>query len=178
MLPQTKGKYTARACGALSFGPPTKNGHKQAAIPFEITQGEHTGETITWITVLHATPDKNGVDGEQRFIDSLLHMGWQGEDPTELMEVSDEQIRALLPDEVELSCDVETYEGKTRLKVQWVNKAGAGRFTFKESTSKGDLRSWAAQMKASVRSARGASGARPSNGSSKPKPSDTDDSPF
>jgi hypothetical protein len=39
--------------------------------------------------------------------------------------------------------------------VNWVNKAGAGRFAFKEAASKNDLRSFAAQMKSTVRVAGG-----------------------
>jgi hypothetical protein len=177
MLPQVKAKYTARACGAASFATSSK-GNQQIAVPMEVSQGEHAGETITWIAVFHETADKNGVTGAERIIQSLQYMGWQGDDLTELMEVSDEQVRELLPSEVEISCDLETYEGKTRLKVQWINQAGAGRFTFKEAATKNDLRSFAAQMKSTVRSVRGAGGSRPANGASNapttPKKKDED----
>lgn len=181
MLPQVKAKYTARACGAAQFAPSSK-GNQQIAIPFEVTQGEYTGETITWIAVFHDTVDRNGVSGAERIIQSLQYMGWQGDDITELMDVDDHRAKELLPSEVSIACDVETYEGKTRLKVQWVNEAGSGRFAFKEAATKSDLRSFAAQMKATVKSVRGA-GTRP-NGSSKPaqqatKPSGLDDdAPF
>lgn len=181
MLPQVKAKYTARACGAAQFAP-SKNGNQQIAIPVEVTQGEHAGETITWIAVFHDTADRNGVTGSERIIQSLQYMGWQGDDLTELTDISDEQAMQLLPNEVQISCDVETYEGKTRLKVQWVNEIGAGRFAFKDPTSKNDLRSFAAQMKATVRAARGPSGTRPSGGgNAKPTPpvgTPSDDIPF
>jgi hypothetical protein len=176
MLPQIKAKYTARCSGAPSFAK-SANGNWQIAVPFEVSQGEHAGEGITWIGVMHGTTDKAGRTGEERVIESLQYMGWQGDDISEIAELSDEGARELLPDEVDLACDVETYDGKTRLKVQWVNRAGAGKFTFKEAASKSDLKSLGAQMKATVRSLRGAAPARPANG----KPSAggaKDDIPF
>lgn len=171
MLPQVKAKYTARAIGAAQFAP-SKNGNQQIAVPLEVTQGEHAGETITWIAVFHDTADKNGVTGAERIIQSLQYMGWQGDDLTELMDIDDAAAMQLLPNEVSISCDVETYEGKSRLKVQWVNEVGSGRFAFKEAATKNDLRSFAAQMKSTVKSMRGAGGSKPNGASSsKPQPS-------
>lgn len=155
MLPQTKNKYTARCAGAPTWEQNKNSGNWQTAVPFEVSQGEFAGETITWIGVMHDTADRTGTTGHERVIQSFQHMGWQGDDIAELAELTDEQAKELLPGEVEISCDVETYEGKTRLKVQWVNKAGAGRFAFKEPATKNDLRSFAAQMKATVRGLRG-----------------------
>lgn len=166
MLPQVKAKYVARACGTPSWAQ-AASGNWQIAVPFEISQGEHAGETITWIGVMHDTADKNGTTGHERVVQSLQYAGWQGDDLADLAELTDEQAKALLPEEVELSCAPETYEGKTRLKVQWVNKVGAGRFVFKEAASKNDLRSFAAQMKATVRSLRGAT---PNGSGPKPAP--------
>ena len=182
MLPLQKSKYTARAIGAAQFAP-SKNGNQQIAIPMEVTQGEYTGETITWIAVFHDTADRNGVTGSERIIQSLQYMGWQGDDLSELVEIDDAQARQLLPNEVSIACDVETYEGKTRLKVQWVNEAGSGRFAFKEAASKSDLRSFAAQMKSTVRSVRGAAGSAPKKNGTAPAPrpaqsSMDDDLPF
>lgn len=176
MLPMIQAKYRARVCGAPSWAK-AQSGNWQVALPFEVTQGEYAGETTTWIGVMHDTADKNGTTGHERVIQSLQYTGWQGDDIADLAELTDEQAKALFPEEVELACAPETYDGKTRLKVQWVNKIGAGRFAFKEAASKTDLRSFAAQMKSTVRSLRGG------NGAAKPAthpnaPGNKDDLPF
>lgn len=183
MLPLQKATYLARACGAATISEPSSNGNRSIALPCEITQGEFAGETITWIAVFHDTADKNGVTGVERIIQSLQYMGWKGDDISELLEVGDDELKRLLPDEVSLACDAETHDGKTRLKVQWVNKPGAGRFAFKEGLTKNDAKSFAAQLKSTVKSVRGAGGARSSsNGSTSkskhPNAPDNDDLPF
>lgn len=163
MLPQVKAKYRARCCGAPTWEQNSNSGNWQTAVPFEVSDGEHAGEGITWIGVMHDTADKNGTTGHERVILSFQYMGWQGDDITELAELTDEQAMALLPEEVELSCDLDTFEGKTRLKVQWVNRPGAGRFAFKNAASKSDLRSFAAQLKSTVKAVRAGDGKRGGN---------------
>lgn len=160
MLPMTKSKYLARACGAASFAP-SSNGNMQCAVPFEISQGEYTGETITWIGVMHDTQDKNGQSGAERVIASLQHAGWTGDDISELADIDDDNAKRMMPDEVQLTCEPETYDGKERLKVQWVNKPG-GKFAFKEPMQGNQLKSFAAQLKSTVKAVRTASGSRPS----------------
>ncbi len=152
MLPMQKARYMARACGAASFAQ-SKNGNMQCAVPFEITQGDFAGEQITWIGTMHDTADRNGQTGTERVIASLQYMGWQGDDISELADVTDEQAQAMLPDEVSLQCEPEVHEGKERLKVQWVNRPG-GRFAFKEPTSGNELKSFAAQLKSTVKATR------------------------
>lgn len=184
MLPMINAKYNARACSGASFAP-SSNGNQQIAINMEIVDGEFAGESIAWIATFHDTPDKNGVTGSERNIQSLQYMGWAGDDLAELVDISDEQARKLLPEVVSIVCEPDTYDGKTRLKVKWVNKPG-GRFAFKEPVSKNDLRSFAAQMKSTVKSVRAtnggpkptANGAVPGGSGSEPKPGDVDDIPF
>lgn len=179
MLPLVQAKYKARVAGAPSWAQ-SPNGNWQVALPFNVSQGEHAGETITWIGVLHDTADKNGVTGSERVIQSLQYAGWQGDDIAELAELTDEQALAMFTEEVELACSPDTYNGKTHLKVNWVNKAGSGRFAFKEAATKNDLRSFGAQMKSTVKSLRGASGGgsgkptTPANGTKTPE----EDIPF
>jgi hypothetical protein len=174
MLPMIQAKYRARACGAPSWAQ-AQSGNWQVAIPFMVTAGEHTGEVTTWIGVMHDTADKNGTTGHERVLQSLQYMGWTGDDLSELAELTDEQATKIFTEEVELSCAPETYDGKTRLKVQWVNKVGAGRFAFKESATKNDLRSFAAQMRGTIRGMQ--QGAKPKqNGSAATNPKD--DLPF
>ena len=72
--------------------------------------------------------------------------------------------------------------------MKWVNKPGAGKFTFKDPLPTGDLKAFAAQMKATVRSVRGAGGAPRTSGNgaggSRPQqphpnaPGNKDDIPF
>lgn len=161
-LPLEEARYLARACGAAQFEE-SQNGNMQIAIPFEILDDGFGGEVITWFATMHDTPDKKGKTGKDRIVESLVYMGFQSDDLTSLMEISDDEARQLLPETVELVCAPEEYDGVTRLKVRWVNRPGAGRAGFKKPLSKDDMRSFAAQMRGSLKNARGP-GARPSNG--------------
>lgn len=168
-LPMQEARYRARACGAAQFEE-SGNGNMQIAVPFEIVDDdEFTGEVITWFATMHGTPDKKGKTGKDRVIESLLHMGWQGDDLTELMEISDNEARALMPEVVELVCAPDEYNGEWRLKVRWVNKPGAGRASFKEPLSKDGMKAFAAQMRNSLKNARGGQ-TRPSNGQRSQQP--------
>lgn len=167
-LPMQEAKYLARACGAAQFEE-SGNGNMQIAIPFEVVEeGEFYGEVITWFATLHGTPDKKGKTGKERVVESLMYMGFQSDDLTALMEISDDEARTLMPETVEIVCGVEPaneYHDSDRLKVRWVNRPGAGRAGFKKPLSKEEMRSFAAQMKSSLRSARGgsSSGTRPAS---------------
>jgi hypothetical protein len=161
-------KYFARACGPAQFEE-SGNGNMQIAIPFEVVDDEqYAGEVITWFATMHETPDKKGKTGKDRVIESLIYMGFQSDDLTALMEISADEARALMPDTVEIVCEPDTYDGVERLKVRWVNRPGSGRASFKKPLSKDVMRSFAAQMKSSLRNARGAGGARPSSPPSRP----------
>src|SRR5262245_20901151 len=135
-LPNIDARYLARACGAAQFEE-SGNGNMQIAIPFEIVEdGEHFGEVITWFATLHDTPDKKGKTGKVRVVESLVDMGFMGDDMTTLMEISDDEARVLLPETVELVVAPDEFEGVTRLKVRWVNRPGGGRSGFKKPLSK------------------------------------------
>lgn len=161
-LPMQSAKYFARACGAAQFEQ-SSNGNMQSAIPLEIVVEEEgqfvaTPETITWYHTLHDTADKTGRTGRDRYLESLMSMGWQGEDLLELVEISDDAARALMPEVVEIVVEPDTYGGQTRLKVKWVNKRGS-RGGFKEPMSKDALRGFAAQMRSTVKGVRASTGA-------------------
>lgn len=155
-LPLEKATYRALASSSpIAFGKSSK-GNTQIAVTFEVLSkneetGEDisTGETITWIG--HFT-DRTA----DRTIESLLHAGWQGDDPSELDGVP---ASSQLTTPVELVCEPEEYEGNWTLKVQWVNKPGSGRFVFKESLEAAELRAFGAQMRSKVKSVRAAGGA-------------------
>jgi hypothetical protein len=158
-LPMIDATYRARACGAAQFEQGEKN--LQIAVPFEIVDetGEFNGQTITWFGTLHDTADSKGKTGKQRVIESLIYMGFQGDDLLELMDISDDQARALMPDLVDLVVGPDEYNGVTRLKVKWVNRAGGSRAGFKKPLSKDEMRATAAQMRNTLKNARG--GAQP-----------------
>lgn len=168
-LPLTKAKYIARAAGAPTFAP-AGTGNMQICVPFEVTQGEYTGDGQSWI----ATFTDNT---SERIFESLMHMGWQGEDLAEFEGVDDERAMQMLPNEVELVCDVEPARTvgdqhyDARLRINWVNRVGGGRFVFDEEKrlSGSALKNFAAQMRSTVRAVRGAGGKRTSgNGAAKP----------
>ena len=166
-LPMIEARYLARACGAAQFEE-SSNGNMQIAIPFEIVEeGEHYGETITWFATMHDTPDKKNKTGKDRVVESLVYMGFQSDDMTALMEISDDDARALLPETVELVVEPDEYEGATRLKVRWVNRPGAGRAGFKQPLSKEGMRAFAAQMRGALKNARG--GSRPASTGGAPR---------
>ncbi|MBA3843623.1 MAG: hypothetical protein H0X39_13610 [Actinobacteria bacterium] len=167
-LPLENATYTARAASGASISPPSQNGNRQIALTFEVSQGEHAGETITWIAAFHNTPDKKGRTGVDRIIESLQYLGWTGDEIAELVDIDEARVAVLFPNEVELACSVEEYDGNTRLRVNWVNRLGGGRFTFKEPLKGADLKSFSSQMRGQIRNMQGAKKA--SNGASKPDP--------
>lgn len=177
-LPMQKATYRARAIGA-GFGTSSK-GNTQIAIQCEVVEHDLAGETIAWLG--HFT-EKTA----DRTIESLQHFGWKGDDLSELEDLDADRAATLLPEIVEIVVDPEQYEGEWQLKVKWVNRPGAGRFSFKEPLTGAGLKAFAAQMKGAIRGARGAQAAQRPNGggSAKPQqtrhpnaPGGTDDIPF
>lgn len=166
-LPLAKAKYIARAAGAPTFAP-AGTGNMQICVPFEVTQGDYAGDGQSWI----ATFTDNT---SERIFESLMHMGWQGDDLSEFENISDEQAMQMLPNEVELVCDVEparTVGGQhydARLRINWVNRVGGGRFVFDEDKrlSGSALKNFAAQMRSTVKAVRGGRRSTPSNGARK-----------
>lgn len=159
-LPLQKAKYIARAVGAPTFAP-ASTGNMQICVPFEITQGDYTGETQSWLGTFTDNTS-------ERIMESLMHMGWQGDDLSEFDGIDDARAMEMLPNEVELVCDVEparTVGGRSydaRLRINWVNRIGGGRFVFDEETrlSGQSLKQFGAKMRSTAKSVRGSSGGR------------------
>lgn len=127
------GTYRARAVGA-ALGE-TKGGKEQVAVEFELLTDDLTpGQRITWFGYF---TEKTTA----RTIESLRICGWTGSDLTDL-----EGIGA---NEVELVVENEEWEGKTRAKVQWVNKAGGG-LSLAAPLSADKAKAFAARMKGAV----------------------------
>lgn len=163
-LPMQKAKYQAKAVAA-QFGTSSK-GNTQIAITVEVVEHpDLAGSEITWLG--HFT-DKT----TDRTIESLQHMGWQGDDLSELDQLDGAACAKLLPDIIEIVVAPEEYDGDVNLKVQWVNKPGAGRFAFKEPLTGQGLKAFAAQMRGTVRGAKAGGQTRRTssgaNGSSRP----------
>lgn len=127
-IPQ--GKYRARAKNA-DFGF-TLNGKEQVLVTFDLLDPDYDGETISWFGYF---TDKT----QERTMQALRYCGWQGDDVTNLDGISDQ--------EVELVIEHETYEGKTRAKVKWVNRLGGG-VTMKAPMAEAQRKAFAAKMKA------------------------------
>lgn len=178
-LPLEKLTLRAKAINA-GFGITEAKGDKPpsrfAAIGFEIVDDEtYNGETIT--ALMYFTEKTSA-----RTIESIQHMGFQGDDLSLLEDIGPEKCAELLPSVVEIVCEPEEYDGNWTLKVRWVNRVGAGRFKAKQPLVGAELKAFAAQMKGALRNARG--GAPKQNGSA-PKttphpnaPGSTDDIPF
>lgn len=149
MLPQIKARYFAKAVGCY-FGRAGTDGtgNVQVFVPFEITDGEYAGERITWA----------GTFGEGKStgftLDALRNLGWRGDDLCELEELDAESAGRLLPDVVELSCDMDSWNDEVSLRVKWVNKPGGQRMT-KHALVGSDLKAFAAQMRGTIRGSSG-----------------------
>lgn len=145
-----KGYYRARALGG-EFGYSSKKGTEQVAVEFEILDESHQGERITWIGFF---TDKT----TERTMESLRICGWKTDDVTDLQGITD--------NEVQLVIDHETFEGKERAKVQWVNRPSSG-FQMKSTMNADQKKAFAQRMKGAAvksRQAAAAPNGNPFNG--------------
>lgn len=115
----------------------TTSGEKKTenvVVTLEIQDGPDKGQKITWRGYL--------TEGTwERTVQSLRYMGWTGDDLANI---------SALPTAVDIVIDHETYNGKTRAKVQWVNKqGGTGIKSNLDTTSKTALAAkWKSRVKA------------------------------
>jgi hypothetical protein len=123
-------KFRAKAVDVgLGF---TNNGNEQIGVVFEVVEGDCAGEEITWYGFF---TEKTA----QRTIESLRYCGWQGNDLASI-DVED------IPKVVQIVVEEDEYEGKRRLRVQWVNRDGAG-LAMKTRLAGSAAASFAARMK-------------------------------
>jgi hypothetical protein len=168
------------------FGESKNKGTPQVVVNFEIvSEGEQAGRRIAWIG--YFPPDNQDVS--RRTVESLRYCGFTGNDlATAVTQTLDKKVQIVI--------DHEQYDGKTRAKVQWVNRAGGGAYRLTEGMKGDALRRFAAQMKAVVQSTesgapRPAAGSQARPGSAgkhrdvsapprddRPPPSDDSDIPF
>jgi hypothetical protein len=177
-LPMQKASYRAHATATpISFGEVESTGNLQISVEFDIVDERYPGERLTWSGTL-------GGGALERCLEALMIAGWQGEDVSELEGVP---ASSVLTEDVSLACEPDTFDGKTTLKVQWVNRLG-GRFAFKKPVQGSALKALGAQIRATAKSVRAQVGAprKPnggggSGGQSQPHPNapgQRDDIPF
>lgn len=108
-----KGKYAARAehWKLSETGAGTANAKEQIAVEFKFT--DPALGTILWFGFFTELTF-------ERTVESLRHMGWKGNDVSELNTPQAD----LNANEVQLVVDHEEYKGVTRAKVRWVNAIG------------------------------------------------------
>lgn len=105
------GKFIATVEGAMLTTSPSK-GTEQVAVEFRIMEGPDNGARITHYAAL--------TDARLPYtVKELRICGWQGDSLADLSSV--------IGTEVELVLDEETYNGKTRTKVKFINKPGGAK---------------------------------------------------
>ena len=129
------GKYLGTpVSAALGF---TSSGKEQIAVQFGFL--EPAGERLTWYGFFtDATFD--------RTIESLRACGWTG---SSLDEFTAEALPAGFNQQVELVVQHEEYQGKTQVRVAFVNKVGGG-MALKSAMSSDQARAFAAKMKGRI----------------------------
>lgn len=131
---QNPGSYIVRAT-AWDFGQ-TSKGTDQVAVTFEVQPGEpEAGNTITWYGYFSEKATKRTLEG-------LKHAGWTGK-PEDF-----ETLAGMGTKDCIVEVELDTYEGKTRPKVKWVNSLdGGGGAGLKAPLDPAARKSFAARMK-------------------------------
>lgn len=130
-MEMTDGVYRARAVSA-TLGENSK-GNEQVAIQFRFLAAELVGQTITW----YGTFTDKSADIS---IKALRACGWQGNDLTELLGID--------ANDVDLVVANETWEGKSRTKVKWVNPINA--LAMGTPLAQDKAKAFAARMKGTI----------------------------
>lgn len=148
-----EGTYPAIAKSAeLGF---TKGNEPQIGVTFVLLddQGAETPDRIVWFGYF---TEKT----ERRTLESLRHCGWVGNDVTDLQGLGSQP--------VELVIEHEVFEGKTQVKVQWVNQPGGGAFKMARPMDDAAKRQFAARMKSLAASVPTSGGGKPAPQATKP----------
>lgn len=114
----------------------TSKGKTEATVMFEVIEGVHTGQRITWRA--YFATEKNA----KRTIEGLRQCGFTGDD----LAAATSQT---LDKPVDIVVAHEEYNGRVSAKVQWVNAPGSGGPTTMEPDK---LASFAKSMRAIAKS--------------------------
>jgi hypothetical protein len=121
---------------ACQWGRSKEKGTLQVVVGFEILRGPHAGETISWIGYM---TDKTS----ERTLKALRTCGFTGDDI--------DAFHAQRPEnEVSIVVEHETYDGKARAKVQWINPPG-GNVLVTPPLEASEMRKLSAQLKATLK---------------------------
>lgn len=123
------GTYRARALTA-ALGE-TKAGNEQVGVQLELL--DHEGQSITWYGYF----TEKTTEGTFK---ALRTLGWQGTDLSDLTGVD--------ANEVQIVVERETYEGKERARVRWIN--GTGGLAMANALPPDKAKAFAARMKGQV----------------------------
>jgi hypothetical protein len=137
---------TEQGAAWAQFGKSQNKGTLQVYVAFAVLDGPYAGRRLGWFGYF----TDNTVE---RTIESLRLCGLKGDDLAAA-------VTGPLDQEVQLVVEHETYDGKTRAKVVWVNAPGGGAFRMANPMNTGDLRKFAASMKAKMRGKPEVAGAR------------------
>lgn len=124
------GTWRAKAVGAeLGY---TSKGHEQVAVAVEFLDGPNAGKSMTWYGYFtERTADRS--------LESLMIAGWDGEDLSALTGVG--------TTEFEVVVELDTYEGKTKPRIQWINRLFGTGPALKNKMDAGARSSFAERMK-------------------------------
>lgn len=126
----TCGAWRAKAISA-DFGRTAKSS-EQVAVLLEFLDGPNQSQRITWYGYFtEKTAD--------RTLESLMIAGWDGDDLYELVGLGTTDFEAVVEED--------TYEGKTRTKVQWINRMYGNTPAMKQKLNDGEKRAFAERMK-------------------------------
>lgn len=129
------GKYIGTpVSAALGF---TSGGKEQIAVQFEFL--DPAGEKLTWYGYFTDA-------AFDRTIESLRACGWTG---SSLDEFSADHLPAGFANQVELVVQHEEYQGKTQVRIAFVNSIGSG-VALKSAMDAAQARAFAAKMKGRI----------------------------
>jgi hypothetical protein len=130
-----EGKHRGR--GVTAAMGKTEKGHPQVAVEFEFL--DLPGTRLTWFgNFSETTVGEDQKPLYQITLESLYHCGWISGDLQDLAGIDQ--------NEVTLVVKHDEYQGKTRAKIAWVNKAGSG-VAMKNAMPSNELSAFAARMK-------------------------------
>lgn len=115
------------------------------AVCCEILSGPDAGQKITWWGYFSDNAGASGKTVTDRTLESLRHMGFKGDDLDKFNDQNPEV-------EFQIVVDHETYEGKVRPKVQWVNSGTSRGVTIEAPMDKKELGLFAARFKSKLKS--------------------------
>lgn len=122
---------------ACQFGHSKQKGTPQVAVCLEILRGPYAGQKITWMGFFTDAT-------EERTLKSLRLLGFEGDDLGAF-------VTQHPTNEVVAVVEHETYDGKTRAKVAWINDPTGGGMRMANALSGADLRKFGAKFKSALK---------------------------